>query len=101
MVTVIIPAYNEAATIKQVIQIVKKSNFVSEIIVIDDKSTDNTVQEATSEKVKIFTSSVRGKGSSMREGILLAKNNIIAFIDADITTYPKNVIDILTKRIKL
>jgi glucosyl-3-phosphoglycerate synthase len=99
MVTVIIPAYNEEATIKQVIQIVKKSNFVSEIIVIDDKSTDNTVQEAKSEQVKIFTSSVRGKGSSMREGILLAKNDIIAFIDADITTYPKNVIDILAKPI--
>lgn len=34
-----------------------------------------------------------GKGSSMREGILLASNDIVAFVDADITTYPKDVID--------
>jgi glucosyl-3-phosphoglycerate synthase len=93
MVTVIIPAYNEGATIKKVIQIVKQSQCVSEIIVIDDKSIDNTVQEAKTEHVNIFTSSVRGKGSSMREGILLASNDIIAFVDADITTYPKDVID--------
>jgi glucosyl-3-phosphoglycerate synthase len=99
MVTAIIPAYNEEATIKRVIQIVKQSNFVSEIIVIDDKSIDNTVAEAKSEQVHIFTSSVRGKGSSMREGILLASNDIIAFIDADIITYPKYVVDILAKPI--
>jgi glucosyl-3-phosphoglycerate synthase len=93
MVTVIIPAYNEGATIKKVIQIVKQSKCVSEIIVIDDKSTDNTVEEAKEEDVNIFTSSVRGKGSSMREGILLACNKIVAFVDADITTYPKDVIN--------
>jgi glucosyl-3-phosphoglycerate synthase len=99
MVTAIIPAYNEGATIQKVIQIVKQSGCVSEIIVIDDKSTDNTVTEAEKENVKIFTSTVRGKGSSMREGIMLASNNIIAFIDADITTYPADVIDRLSKPI--
>ncbi len=99
MVTAIIPAYNEGATIKKVIQIVKQSTSVSEIIVIDDKSTDNTIQQAKKENVKIFTSSVRGKGSSMREGIMLAANNIIAFVDADITTYPTDVIDRLAQPI--
>jgi glucosyl-3-phosphoglycerate synthase len=93
MVTVIIPAYNEAATIRQVIQTVKHSSTVGEIIVIDDKSTDATVAEAEKEYVKIFTSSARGKGISMREGILLAEYEVIAFVDADITTYPNDVID--------
>jgi glucosyl-3-phosphoglycerate synthase len=99
MVTVIIPALNEAKTIKQVIQIVKKSVCVSEIIVIDDKSTDDTVMIAQKEKVKIYTSSVRGKGSSVREGIMLAANKTIAFVDADITNYPLDVIDRLCKPI--
>lgn len=93
MVTVIIPALNEEATIREVIRIVKKSVCVTEIIVVDDKSTDNTVEEARKERVKIFSSSVRGKGTSMREGIMLASNDIIAFVDADIVTYPDDVID--------
>jgi glucosyl-3-phosphoglycerate synthase len=99
MVTVVIPAYNEAATIRQVIQTVKKSATVGEIIVIDDKSTDATVTEAEKEQVKIFTSASKGKGISMREGILLAQYEIIAFVDADITTYPDDVIDRLSKPI--
>lgn len=93
MVTVVIPAFNEAATIRRVIQTVKKSSSVGEIIVIDDKSTDDTVAEAEKEYVKIFSSAARGKGISMHEGILLAEHEVIAFVDADITTYPDDVID--------
>jgi glucosyl-3-phosphoglycerate synthase len=99
MVTVIIPALNEAKTIQEVIRIVKQSNCVREIIVIDDKSTDNTVAIAQQENVKVFTSSVRGKGSSIREGILLAQHDIIAFVDADIVTYPSDVINRLSQPI--
>ena len=99
MVTVIIPALNEEKTIAQVIRIVKRSSSTSEIIVIDDKSTDNTVQEAIREHVRVFTSSKRGKGTSMMEGIMLASHDIIAFVDADITTYPDDVIDRLTRPI--
>ncbi|MBI2730419.1 MAG: HAD-IB family phosphatase [Sphingobacteriales bacterium] len=96
MVSVIIPALNEEATIRKVIQIVKRSAAVGEIIVVDDKSTDATVKEARKEQVKIFTSSKKGKGISMREGIMLASHDIVAFVDADITTYPDDVIDRLT-----
>jgi glucosyl-3-phosphoglycerate synthase len=93
MVTVIIPALNEQSTIRKVIQVVKKSACVNEIIVIDDQSTDNTVTEARKEGVKVFSSAQRGKGISMQEGINLAGNNIISFVDADIVTYPDDVID--------
>ena len=99
MVTVVIPALNEGATIARVIKIVKLSACVSEIILVDDKSTDNTVEEARKENIRIFTSSKKGKGSSLREGIMLADEDIIAFVDADITSYPDDVIDRLTKPI--
>lgn len=99
MVTVIIPALNEEKTIAEVIRIVKRSSCMKEIIVIDDKSTDGTVQQAIRENVKVFTSSKRGKGTSMMEGIMLASYDVIAFVDADITTYPDDVIDRLTKPI--
>ena len=56
MVTVIIPTLNEESTISQVVQLVKESTLVSEILVIDDKSLDDTIKKAKSEKVKIYTS---------------------------------------------
>ncbi len=37
-----------------------------------------------------------GKGASMKDGVLVAKNEVIAFLDADIVTFPKDVIELLT-----
>lgn len=95
MVTVIIPALNEEKTIPEVIRLVKKSPLVNEILVIDDKSLDNTIELARDNKVKIYTSTKLGKGTSMREGVLLALNEVIVFLDADILTYPENIIELL------
>jgi phosphoserine phosphatase SerB len=96
MVTVIIPALNEEKTIRQVISLVSTSPLVSEVLVIDDKSFDNTIKQARLPKVRIYTSPVLGKGASMRDGMLLAKNEVLVYIDADILTYPPNIIDLLS-----
>ncbi len=96
MITVIIPALNEEATVARVVQLAIKSPHVSEVIVVDDKSMDNTVEEARKEGAIIITSTKLGKGASMKDGILVAKNEFVAFLDADITTYPKNIIELLT-----
>jgi len=97
MVTVIIPALNEEKTIRQVIQLVSNSQVVEEILVIDDKSDDNTIKQARKfEKVKIYTSPKLGKGASMRDGMLLAKNDVLVYLDADILTYPQNIVELLS-----
>lgn len=72
MITVIIPTLNEQTTISHVVQLVRKVPSVTEILVIDDKSCDNTIKNVKSEKVKIYTSTKLGKGASMRDGMLLA-----------------------------
>ncbi len=95
MVTIIIPALNEEKTIGQVIRLAKKSQLVSEIIVVDDQSTDGTVAAAKKEHARIITSLTPGKGSSMREGMMVANNKIIVFLDADIPNYTSNIIDLL------
>jgi glucosyl-3-phosphoglycerate synthase len=97
MVSVIIPALNEERTIPSVIRLVGRSDDVSEILVIDDKSLDNTIEASRLPKVKIYTSTKLGKGTSMRDGMLLAKNDIIVYLDADILTYPENIIDLLAQ----
>ncbi len=99
MVTVIIPALNEERTIASVIDLVSKSPEVSEILVIDDKSMDSTIDVARKPKVRIYTSTKLGKGTSMREGMLLSKNEVIVYLDADILTYPENIITLLTNPI--
>jgi glucosyl-3-phosphoglycerate synthase len=96
MVSVIIPALNEEKTIRQVINLVTLSPTVNEILVIDDKSFDNTIKQSRLPKVRIYTSPIIGKGNSMRDGMLLAKNEVIVYLDADIVTYPENVIELLS-----
>ncbi|HRN54951.1 MAG TPA: HAD-IB family phosphatase [Agriterribacter sp.] len=95
MVSVIIPALNEEATIRKVIQRIKQTSIPLEIIVVDDNSADNTVSEALKEADRVITSSRKGKGISMHEGMVAARHDIIIYLDADILTYPKNIVDLL------
>lgn len=97
MVTVIIPALNEEATIENVILLAKQHKNVSEIIVVDDQSMDDTVLIARQHHVRLVTSTSLGKGNSMREGMMLAKNEIIVFLDADIPNYNADIIELLTQ----
>lgn len=97
MITVIIPALNESATISQVIRFCQADANVSEIIVVDDKSEDNTVELAREAGAKVIISQNRGKGISMKEGIDASTNEIILFLDADIDPYPENCIANLSR----
>ncbi|MCO5234805.1 MAG: HAD-IB family phosphatase [Chitinophagaceae bacterium] len=95
MVSVIIPALNEGATIGKVIQRIKQAALPMEIIVVDDNSSDNTVSEALKEEARVITSAAKGKGISMHEGMLAASFDTIVYLDADILTYPKNIVSLL------
>lgn len=96
MVSVIIPALNEENTIRQVIRQAMRNELVDEIIVVDDMSTDATVAEAGKENVKVITPTHVGKGESMREGMLMAKNEILVFLEADLPDYEEDIVGMLT-----
>lgn len=96
MITVVIPALNEEKTIRQVIQFCRSEPGISEIIVVDDKSEDNTVALAEAEGARVIISAARGKGISMKEGIDAAVNETIVFLDADIDPYPEHTVQNLT-----
>ena len=76
MVTLIIPTLNEEKTVRKVIELAGKSPLVSEILVIDDKSSDDTLKVAKMTNVRLYTSTRLGKGASMRDGMLLSKNEV-------------------------
>ena len=96
MITVIIPALNEEAHISAVVNFAKEQPNVSEVIVVDDKSIDQTVPIALQSGAKVITSTKLGKGTSMKDGVLYATNEIIVFLDGDIDPYPQHTINLLT-----
>ncbi|HEX5655274.1 MAG TPA: HAD-IB family phosphatase, partial [Chitinophagaceae bacterium] len=97
MVTVIIPALNESDTIESVVNFAKKSPHVSEILVVDDKSLDDTVKRAKAAGAKVITSTKLGKGASMKEGLMFASNEFVLFLDGDINPYPPATIELLSE----
>jgi len=95
MITVIIPALNEENTVAKVVMLALSTSAVTEVIVVDDKSLDNTVEEARKAGARVITSTKLGKGASMKDGVLCATNEVLVFLDADITTYPADVVTLL------
>lgn len=97
MISVIIPALNEEATIAHVVSVAKNGSHVQEVIVVDDQSTDATVERAKAAGATVITSTRLGKGTSMKDGVLYASSPYLVFLDADITTYPADVVDLLAE----
>jgi len=89
-VSAIICAYNEEKTIKEVILSVSKDILVSEIVVVNDGSTDNSKEiiEALKEEIDISAIHLeenKGKGYAMATGVENSTGDIIVFIDADLS----------------
>lgn len=93
-ISVLIPAYNEIKTIREIIQRVKETNLVHEILVIDDGSTDGTrdvlVELHDQGEIRaIFHEKNAGKGAALQTGIKNAEGDVIIIQDADLEYNPR------------
>ena len=93
VLSVIIPVYNEKKTILAVMEKVLRLEFVLEVIVVDDGSTDGTVEllknAAFDSRVKpVFHSHNMGKGAALRTGFSRVTGEIATIQDADLEYDP-------------
>jgi glycosyltransferase involved in cell wall biosynthesis len=99
-ISVIIPAFNERATIAEVVQRVQDQPVEKEIIIVDDGSTDGTrellKETPWPENVQVrFHAKNMGKGASIRTGIEVASKEVTIIQDADLEYNPSDFVTIL------
>ena len=96
--TIVVPAYNEAArlglSLTKTLEYLNQNFESSELIVVDDGSTDDTAgvaEKAVAESRAVSTRVIRyepnrGKGYAVRVGLLAAEADVVLFTDADLST---------------
>lgn len=94
-VTVIIPVYNEVNTIEEILRRVEAENIATEILIVDDGSTDGTRKKLDSmiedAHLRIFIHEHnQGKGAAVRTGIQNATGDVILIQDADLEYDPRD-----------
>jgi glycosyltransferase involved in cell wall biosynthesis len=90
-VSFLIPAYNEAATIGEVLEQVARLDLDTQVIVVDDGSTDDTAAIADAAGVTVVRQPNRGKGAAIRAAIALVEGEITVIQDADMEYDPAEV----------
>ena len=93
--SIVIPAYNEsariAATLREVVACIRSRGWDAEVIVVNDGSADTTARQVldfslSAPEVRLIENpGNRGKGFSVRNGLLQARGEIVMFTDADLS----------------
>jgi glycosyltransferase involved in cell wall biosynthesis len=99
-IVVIIPVYNEEGSIAKVLDEIPRS-VVNEIVVIDNGSSDRSVEIAQAHHAVVLHEPKRGYGAACLKGIQFAndylKPDIVIFIDGDYSDYPEDIVRLIGK----
>ena len=100
--SVIMPVYNEAATVAEIIRRVLQQGPVQELIIVDDCSSDATLKvlrklASEESRIRLLSHDVnRGKGAALRTGFKEARGDVVIIQDADLEYDPAEYGKLLT-----
>lgn len=87
-VSVVIPTYNEAASIRDVVNGFFETGFVDEVVVVDNNALGNTREEVAKTKARLVHEARQGYGFALIRGMREALGDIIVMCEADATFRP-------------
>lgn len=89
-VSIIVPAFNEAARIENCVRSIQLTSYDRyEMVLVDDGSTDNTLElmkgvAAADLRIKVLSQANAGKGAALNLGLRHASGEVVVFMDADL-----------------
>jgi len=105
LVSIVIPAYNEAKNIGRLLGSIKKQTYSKiETLVVDDGSKDNTIEICKEHKARVFARSHAERSVQRNFGAKMAKGKYLFFLDADMELSPKVIaecVSVINKKDKM
>ncbi len=94
-VSVVFPAYNEEAHIRQAVEEFLAPGVVDEVVVVDNNSRDRTAAEARTTRARLVQESAQGYGHALRRGLREASGDLVILAEPDGTFVGRDVLKLL------
>lgn len=95
-VSVVLPAYNEEASIRQAVEDFFDTGVVDEVVVVNNNSRDRTVQEASKTRARVITETTQGYGAALTRGLREATGDFIVLAEPDGTFVSRDILKLLS-----
>jgi glycosyltransferase involved in cell wall biosynthesis len=92
MISAVIPVLDVSATVSAVVMLALADPGLGGVIVVDDGSIDGASELAEATGARVITSALLGKGASMRDGLNAARNDLLIYLDGDLSGLHQDLI---------